>query len=121
MFVQFAFVSLEQARDLFDMEEMVNFYLVGLHDPQRLEETASEIESKEKLITAMTRATFRKNNQRDINDIFIPILTVLVFIGFIVGLTIVGLMSYTATIENAKEYGILKAVGVSNRFLYKTK
>jgi putative ABC transport system permease protein len=40
-------------------------------------------------------------------------------LAFIVGLAVAGLTIYTATIEKAREYGILKAVGFKNSYLYR--
>lgn len=40
-------------------------------------------------------------------------------IAFVVGTLVVGLVVYTATTERRREFGILKAVGVRNRFLYR--
>src|SRR3989304_543667 len=36
-----------------------------------------------------------------------------------VGLAVAGLTIYTATVEKSREYGILKAEGFTNRFLYR--
>ena len=36
-----------------------------------------------------------------------------------VGLSVAGLTIYTATVEKSREYGILKAEGITNRFLYR--
>lgn len=40
-------------------------------------------------------------------------------IASLVGVMVIGLVTYTATIERRREYGMLKAVGARNRFLYK--
>ena len=40
-------------------------------------------------------------------------------IGFIVGLVVISLTIYTATIEKSREYGMLKAIGAGNRHLYR--
>jgi putative ABC transport system permease protein len=40
-------------------------------------------------------------------------------LAFIVGLAVAGLTIYTSTIEKAREYGILKAVGFKNSYLYR--
>ncbi len=37
----------------------------------------------------------------------------------VVGLSVAGLTIYTATVEKSREYGILKAEGSTNRFLYR--
>jgi putative ABC transport system permease protein len=40
-------------------------------------------------------------------------------VAFIVGLAVAGLTIYTATVEKSREYGILKAEGFTNPFLYR--
>jgi len=42
----------------------------------------------------------------------------MVGIAFLVGTMIVGLIIYTATVERQREYGVIKAIGAKNRFLY---
>jgi putative ABC transport system permease protein len=39
-------------------------------------------------------------------------------IAFLVGTLVVGLVIYTATVERQREYGVLKALGASNRLIY---
>lgn len=43
----------------------------------------------------------------------------MVLIGFLVGVLVIGLMSYTATAERRSEYGVLKAIGARNQALYR--
>lgn len=43
----------------------------------------------------------------------------MVAIAFVVGVLVVGLVIYTATIERRREYGALKAIGSRNRTLYR--
>lgn len=42
----------------------------------------------------------------------------MVGIAFLVGTLVVGLVTYTATVERQREYGVLKAIGAGNRRLY---
>lgn len=119
VFLQFAFMEREEAEDLLRLPEMVNFYVTTLKNSSAAQDVIQDLESKLENISVVTQADYITSNQREINEIFIPILTVLVFIGFLVGLTVVGLMTYTSTIEKSKEYGILKAIGASNGYLYK--
>ncbi len=44
---------------------------------------------------------------------------VLVIIGFIIGVAVIGLTTYTATVEKSRDFGVMKAVGASGRFLYR--
>ena len=46
-------------------------------------------------------------------------LGLMVGIAFVVGVLVVGLVIYTATIERRREYGALKAIGMRNRTLYR--
>ena len=43
----------------------------------------------------------------------------MVVIAFVVGVLVVGLVIYTATIERRREYGAVKAIGARNRVLYR--
>ena len=43
----------------------------------------------------------------------------MVAIAFVVGVLVVGLVIYTATIERRREYGAVKAIGARNRMLYR--
>ena len=43
----------------------------------------------------------------------------MVAIAFVVGVLVVGLVIYTATIERRREYGAVKAIGAGNRTLYR--
>lgn len=43
----------------------------------------------------------------------------MVAIAFVVGVLVIGLVTYTATIERRREYGAIKAIGAPNRTLYR--
>ena len=44
---------------------------------------------------------------------------IMVAIAFVVGVLVVGLVIYTATVERWREYGVVKAIGARNRVLYR--
>ena len=50
-------------------------------------------------------------NQKPLNESFLPIIGVLVGIGFLVGVTVIGLATYSAVLERRREFGVLKAGG----------
>ncbi len=58
-------------------------------------------------------------NADNLRQGFLPVLLVLIVVAFVVGTAIIGLIIYTATLEKSREYGVLKAIGFSNRRLYK--
>jgi putative ABC transport system permease protein len=70
-------------------------------------------------IVLHTREEFAASTrERALSDV-LPILFVVLALSFIVGLAVAGLTIYTATIEKSREFGILKAVGFRNSYLYR--
>jgi len=99
------------------------FYVLSVRkdqDPKTvatgLEDTATRQEAP---IIAHTREEFAASTRDRIISNILPILFVVLGLAFIVGVAVAGLTIYTATIEKAREYGILKAVGFRNRYLYR--
>lgn len=120
VFYQLAFMRLEESQELFNSGSVVNFYVISLEDSLRTGDTMQLLHEKVKGIEVTKKKDFIIVNQKRINDTFVPILAVLVGLGFLVGLTIVGQIIYTSTVERSREYGILKAIGASNLYLYQT-
>lgn len=67
-------------------------------------------------VTPTTRV--RVNDLALYAQIFNAPLGFMVTVAFLVGVVLVALTTYTATVERAREYGVLKAVGTSNPTLY---
>jgi putative ABC transport system permease protein len=116
---QTVFVTLDQAQEALGMEGLVSFFLVQLRDPGEREEVALAIESAQPGIWAMTSEEFAAATRDRIVRNIMPILMVILVVAFIVGLVVAALTIYTATVEKAREYGILKAVGFTNGYLYR--
>jgi putative ABC transport system permease protein len=58
-------------------------------------------------------------DRKGIARIYDAPLGLMVAIAFVVGVLVVGLVIYTATVERRREYGALKAIGMRNRTLYR--
>lgn len=116
---QQSYISMDEARDIFHMNDLSNFFLVFLKDRAAIENVMQRIEEQNAGLDAQTEEEFATNNEKEIMDKFLPIIGVLVFIGFIVGVVIISLTIYTATIEKTREYGVLKAIGARNGYLYR--
>jgi putative ABC transport system permease protein len=69
-------------------------------------------------VNALTKKTMAANDLKLFAKIFSAPLKLMVGISFLVGTMIVGLVIYTATVERQREYGVIKAIGAKNRFLY---
>lgn len=114
---QLAFASLADARTLVRLPHAANFYALQV-ERGKTEPIIAEIRRRFPSVTPFTKAAFVANNEREIKEGFRPILYVIVAIAFFVGLAVVGLTMYTATVEKAREYGVLAAIGAGRRALY---
>lgn len=119
-FFQFSFISFQDARELFRMNDLFNYALVSITEDANQDRVIQDIESSIPNVDAQTRKEFANNSKKEITEIFLPIIFVLVFICFAVGLMIISLTIYTATVEKSREYGVIKAIGARNWQLYKT-
>lgn len=116
---QQSYVTQSDARSLFGLQDYTNFFIITVTDEGTVGEVMQRIEDTVPGVDAQTEAEFAENNEKEIMDKFLPIILVLVFIGFVVGVVIISLTIYTATIEKVREYGVLKAIGAPNVYLYR--
>jgi putative ABC transport system permease protein len=115
----FAFVNFQDAQNIFGVAEVVNYGMVVIDPDAPAQGVAQRIETENGGVQVFTSDEFAKAIRKEIDESFLPIIAILVGIGFIVGAAVVGLTIYTATIERSKEFGIMKAVGGSSGFLYR--
>ncbi len=116
---QTIFVTLEEAQEALQQEGFVTFFLLQLKDPSQRDALAASLQRNQPGILAITSDDFAAATRDRILGDVLPILTVVLVLAFVVGLAVAGLTIYTATVEKAREYGILKAVGFTNRYLYR--
>ncbi|OGD66720.1 hypothetical protein A3F08_02155 [Candidatus Berkelbacteria bacterium RIFCSPHIGHO2_12_FULL_36_9] len=116
---KYAYVTYEQAKKMFDLGEMVNFYLLQLEPSINSETVKNDIESKVVNTKVLTKKEFVDTSRKVINDSFLPIIYVLVVIALAVGIAVIGLTTYSATIEKSREYGVMKAIGINNNQLFR--
>jgi putative ABC transport system permease protein len=109
---QYGFVTRHRARSLLESKDMVTAFLL-VYD-----EDAPEGYVHDQVVSMSGGAVMVKSlpemvtaNQRVINEGFLPVLGVLLAIGFCVGVAVIGLTIYSAVLEHRRDYGILKAVG----------
>ncbi|NSX38521.1 ABC transporter permease [Pseudarthrobacter oxydans] len=113
----FAFATKEDAESILQLPGATNFFLVTVKNGADPAAVVSRIEA-DPAVDAISKDRFVENNTNIVRDTFLPIILVLLLIGIAVGMTVIGLTIFTSTIEKAREYGVLKAIGVSNRQLY---
>lgn len=118
---QTVFVTLDSAMTLLEQRGFVTFFLLKLKDSQQTDQVAESLtkDPNNPGILAIGRDEFAAATRERYRGQVVPILLVVLLLAFIVGLAVAGLTIYTATVEKAREYGILKAVGFTNGYLYR--
>jgi putative ABC transport system permease protein len=121
VYTQVAFVTLDTAIDFLSLEPKTirTFLVLTLADPSERDVLADRLENATPGVKYVTPQQFASETRDRILGNILPILIVVLIVAFIVGLAVAGLTIYTATVEKSREYGILKAEGFTNPFLYR--
>ena len=115
---QFAWANLSDVAELAGAEGFVSYFLVTARSGAA-SDLAQRIPKEVSGTQVFPGTALADQNADNLRQGFLPVLLVLVIVAFVVGTIIVGLIIYTATVEKSREYGVLKAIGFSNRRLYK--
>lgn len=116
---QFMFVSAEDARDIFAVPGTVSYFLASTDQSNDTGDVAARIERSVSEVDTYTGEGFATAVRREIREGFLPVVGVLVVLGFVVGVAVIGLTTYTATVDKARDFGVMKAVGASAAFVYR--
>lgn len=100
-------------------EPAVSFVLVRAADGVSPDALARTIGSKVDGVTVQTRVEFGVAEQKLALDMSGDVISIMNVIGFVVGLAVVALTVYIATLALRREYGSLKAFGAPGAYLYR--
>ncbi|MFQ5832536.1 MAG: ABC transporter permease [Candidatus Thorarchaeota archaeon] len=118
MIAYFVFITFEDAKS-FLLEGVTNYFLVKVESNSDLDTVMAAIENALSDISVSTPGETAESYKNEILGGFVPIFYVLSMIGLLVGIQVIGVMVYSLTMEKAREFGILKALGASNLYLYR--
>ena len=118
-FAQAVFVRFDVARNLLDMNGLVTFFTFKLKPGASFSSAQAAIQSTSPNVSVFTSHEFAQATRHRILDQLIPIIELIIGLAFIVGIAITSLTIYTATIERAREFGVMKAIGFNNFDLYR--
>jgi putative ABC transport system permease protein len=113
----FFFIRKSDAEDLLRIPRATSFLLLTMTKDANTERILQRLNDFSG-VNALTKKKMAANDLKLFATIFSAPLKLMVGISFLVGTMIVGLIIYTATVERQREYGVLKAIGAKNRFLY---
>lgn len=114
----FAFISLSDFEKLQGSAGTVSFLLVKLNPGESPVEISARIEDQVTGVTAAPATEFAAQEKRVVKDMSTDVITIMNMVGFLIGLAVMALTVYTATLARKKEYGVLKALGARNHDLY---
>ncbi len=114
-----AFVNSVDARELLGLEGFVSFYVVAAGPGADLDSVGEAAVAVVPGSEIHTSAEFAEAMGEVVNQGFLPVVGVLVAIGLIIGGAVIALTTYTATVEKARDFGVLKALGASGPFVYR--
>jgi len=119
IFTQVAYTTLETAEEFLKLDShQRTFYLLKLKDPADRDNVSRRVRLAAPGLLLLSGGEFADETRDRLIRNILPILIVVLIVAFIVGLAVAGLTIYTATVEKSREYGILKAEGFTNLFLY---
>ena len=121
VYTQVGFVTIDTAIGFLALDPpgQRSFFVIKLKDGTNVDSAAASLAQMTPGVKFIKPADFAHDTRKRILGNILPILIVVLIISFIVGLAVAALTIYTATIEKSREYGILKAEGFTNGYLYR--
>jgi putative ABC transport system permease protein len=114
-----AFISKKDWTRLRGNGDTVSYVLVKVQAGESPDVVARRIERQIDKVTAQSREMFSHNERQVVKDMSTDILAIMNLVGFMIGLAVMALTVYTATLARRAEYGVLKAIGARNADLYR--
>jgi putative ABC transport system permease protein len=111
------FIRKEAAEDLLLAPDATSFLLVTTSNGANLDDILRRLNNMSG-VNALTKKEMTANDLKLFAKVFSAPIKLMAGIAFLVGTMVVGLIIYTATVERQREYGVIKAIGAKNRFLY---
>lgn len=99
--------------------DAVSFILARVRSGESPDSVAARIEERVAGVTAQSRQAFARQERLLVSDMSTDVLAIMNLAGFLTGLAVLALTTYTATLARLAEYGVLKALGAHSRQLYR--
>ncbi|MFN8188617.1 MAG: FtsX-like permease family protein [Gaiellales bacterium] len=116
---ELAWLNAEDAGELLSLPGYVNYFVLATAPGADPEQVAAAAAAAVPDTSVHTTTEFADSMTELVGQGFLPVVSVLVAIGLVIGGAVIALTTYTATIEKARDYAVLKAVGASNGFVYR--
>ncbi len=114
-----AFISLPDFAEIRGSRDVMSFLLVEVEDGFELQAVIRAIANQVENVTIQTTQEFSRQERQVVKDMGTDVVAIMNLVGFSIGLAVMALTVYTATLSRRAEYGVLKALGARNGQLYR--
>jgi putative ABC transport system permease protein len=111
----FAFVNRATLARILHADGVAGYVLVRARPGVDAETLATAIEQRVPGVTASTRQEFADSERRVVGDMSTDIVRGMTLVGFVVGIAVAGLVAYSLTLSQLRDWGVLRAIGLSAR------
>lgn len=113
--VNLTFVNKEAlAQTLGVPSQSASYILVKPVSGTNLQNLADELRTALPETNVMTQTDFIASERDLIRQMGVDVIRAMSTVAYVIGLLVIGLTIYTATLERSREYGVLKAIGAKN-------
>lgn len=113
-----SFVRMEDFARVRGGGDVISFVLVKVSAGESAAAVSARIAESVDGVTVQTRDQFASQERKLVKDMSADIIAIMNTAGYLVGLAVVALTIYIATVARRREYGVLKAIGVGNGRLF---
>lgn len=109
----FAFVDARALARTLQLSGAVSYVLVRGRPGISPAALAARIESRNPGVTATPRSDFAASERRVVGDMSTGIVRGMTLIAFVIGVAVAGLVAYAQALSQLRDYGVLRAIGLS--------
>lgn len=113
-----AFISMDDFAAIRGGQETVSYLLVKVKPGELPKDVVERIKTQMGDVTVQLTSDFSAQERQVVQDMSTDVINIMNLIGFFIGLAVMALTIYTATLARRAEYGVLKAMGARNSHLY---
>lgn len=113
-----AFISIADFAAVRGSPETISYLLVKVKPGESPKDVVERIQTQVGDVTVQVTSDFATQERRVVKDMSTDVINIMNLIGFFIGLAVMALTIYTATLARRAEYGVLKALGARNGHLY---
>lgn len=111
----YSFVAYATLKRLLGGRDVLSYVFVRGRDGVAPAALAKRIEARVPRVTASTRAGFAASERSLVGQMSTNIVRGMILVGFIIGVAVAGLVAYSATLAQLRDYGVLRALGLRAR------